>query len=135
MPQASPDHRVRRAAGLLLSAAGVVILGVDVIIGLPFLVTVLTDPESHEAQDAGMVAFFLLLPLAIVAIACLALGFPLWPTRASGVAIATALIVVAMIVGNLAGIPLLIPAIGVAIVGAAVATWFVVRDSAVGSSA
>ncbi len=81
-----------------------------------------------------MTAIFLLIPMAIVGIACLLLAFLLWRTRAGGVALVTASAVVAMVVGNLGGIPLLVPAIGLAIAGALLALWFVYRDWGRGST-
>jgi len=40
----------------------------------------------------------------------------------------TVSVVVAMVVGNLMGLPLLIPAIGVAITGGMLAVWILYRD-------
>lgn len=133
MDQNPPDRR-RRLPALLLTAVGILILGADAVISVPLVIHVLRDPTSHEAQDAGMTAIFLLIPMATVGIACLLLAFPLWKTRAGGVALATASAVVAMVVVNLGGIPLLVPAIGVAIAGALLALWFVYRDWAGGST-
>lgn len=130
----NPPERRRRLPALLLTAVGVLTLGADAVISVPSLIHVLRDPMSHEAQDAGMTAIFLLLPMAIVGIACLLLAFLLWRTRAGGVALVTASAVVAMVVLNLGGIPLLVPAIGVAIAGALLALWFVYRDLGSGST-
>ena len=127
-------RKIRRVAAQVLSIAGVLILGVDAYLSVPSGVAVLRDPLSHEAQDAGMTAIFLLVPVAIIGIGCLLLGFLLWRTRAGGVALATAFAVVAMVAGNLEGTPLLAPAIGVAIAGAASALWFVYRDWGSGSA-
>lgn len=133
MGQNPPDRR-RRLPALLLTAVGILTLGADAVISVPLVIHVLRDPTSHEAQDAGMTAIFLLIPMAIVGIACLLLAYLLWRTRAGGVALVTASAVVAMVVGNLGGIPLLVPAIGVAIAGALLALWFVYRDWGSGST-
>ncbi len=127
MVQNPPAHRGRRAAALLFSLVGALILGADIVIGFPFLLTVLRDPTSHEAMDAGMMAIFLLIPMALAGIACLLVGYLLWRTRAGGVALVTASAVVVMVWGNLGGIPLLTPAIGVAIAGFLLVLWFVYR--------
>ena len=107
----------RVVAGILLSGLASIVLAIDVIIGFPALVSVLRDPTSHAAQDAGMTALFLLIPIALVGIGCLALAYLLWHTRAGAIALGTAVVVVMLIVGNIGGIPLLVPAVGVAIVG------------------
>ena len=100
----------------------------DAALSVPSLIPVLLDPTSHEAEDAGMTAIFLLIPMAIVGIACLLAASLLWRTRAGDVALVTVSVVVAMVVGNLMGLPLLIPAIGVAITGGMLAVWFLYRD-------
>jgi len=123
----SADQRGRPFAWLLI-VVGVLILGVDAAISVPSLIPVLLDPTSHEAEDAGMTAIFLLIPMAIVGIACLLVASLLWRTRAGDVALVTVSVVVAMVVGNLMGLPLLIPAIGVAITGGMLAVWFLYRD-------
>jgi hypothetical protein len=104
------------------------ILGADALISIPFAIPVLHDPTSHEAQDAGMTAIVLLIPLASVGSICLALAYALWRTRAGGVALVTALAVVGIVVLNLGGGPLLAPAIGVAIAGTMLAAWLAYRD-------
>lgn len=118
----------RRRASLLLTSVGVLILAVDVLISIPFAVPVLSDPSSHEAQDAGIVAVALLVPMALVGIVCLCLAFALRATRAAGVALLTALAVVGIVIVNLGGGPLLWLAIGVGITGAVIAAWFGYRD-------
>ena len=123
----SADQRGRPFAWLLI-VVGVLILGVDAAISVPSLIPVLLDPTSHEAEDAGMTAIFLLIPMAIVGIACLRVASLLWRTRAGDVALVTVSVVVAMVVGNLMGLPLLIPAIGVAITGGMLAVWILYRD-------
>jgi len=123
----SADQRGRPFAWLLI-VVGVLILGVDAAISVPSLIPVLLDPTSHEAEDAGMTAIFLLIPMAIVGIACLLVASLLWRTRAGDVALVTVSVVVAMVVGNLMGLPLLIPAIGVAITGGMLAVWILYRD-------
>ena len=123
----SADQRGRPFAWLLI-VVGVLILGVDAAISVPSLIPGLLDPTSHEAEDAGMTAIFLLIPMAIVGIACLLVASLLWRTRAGDVALVTVSVVVAMVVGNLMGLPLLIPAIGVAITGGMLAVWNLYRD-------
>ena len=80
----SADQRGRPFAWLLI-VVGVLILGVDAAISVPSLIQVLLDPTSHEAEDAGMTAIFLLIPMAIVGIACLLVASLLWRTRAGDV--------------------------------------------------
>jgi len=80
----SADQRGRPFAWLLI-VVGVLILGVDAAISVPSLIPVLLDPTSHEAEDAGMTAIFLLIPMAIVGIACLLVASLLWRTRAGDV--------------------------------------------------
>lgn len=128
MLQNPPDHRGRRIAALLTSALGALVLGADVVIGFPFLLTVLRDPASHAAQDAGMAAIIILIPLAMAGTGCLLLGYLIWRTRAGGVALVTAAAVIVMVWGNLGGIPLLVPAIGVATVGLLLVLWLIYRD-------
>ncbi len=127
LPQHPPDRR-RWPAALLLSAVGALTLGADAVISVPSVIAVLHDPMSHEAQDAGMTAIFFLIPIATVGIACLLLAFLLWKTRAGGAAIVTAVSVVGMVILNIGGIPLLVPAIGVALAGTLLALGFVYRD-------
>lgn len=118
----------RRPAGLLLTVVGVLVLAADAVISVPSAIPVLRDPSSHEAQDAGMAAIFMLIPLASVGILCLALGYSLWSTRAGGVLLVTALAVVGIVILNLGGGPLLWLAIGVAIAGTLLAASLGYRD-------
>jgi hypothetical protein len=127
MRQNPPADR-GRLAGQLLTLAGALILGVDAVLSIPPLTIVIRDPGSHQAEDAGMTAAFLLIPMAIAGIACLFVAYLLWKTRAGVAALVTASLVVFLVVLNMNGIPLIVPATMVSVGGLMLVAWFAYRD-------
>jgi hypothetical protein len=127
MQEGSPGRRGRFAASILTSA-GVLVLAVDVVISAPAAMDVLRDPAGHAAQDAGMAAIFLYIPLAFVGVICLLAAWLLHPTRARGVALVTAVAVISIVIANLQIGSVLPLAVIVGIGGSVLAVWMAWRD-------